>query len=70
MTRYLSLENTASNIHEDLAPRLSELSKGDTVSFYGEYEWNDKGSVIHWTHTDPNHRHADGWLKFRGRTYQ
>lgn len=54
----------------DLAPRISELNKGDTVSFYGEYEWNSKGGVIHWTHNDPNHRHIDGWLKHRGRTYQ
>ena len=54
----------------DLAPRLNELSKGDTVTFYGEYEWNSKGGVIHWTHTDPNHRHIDGWLKHRGKTYQ
>jgi hypothetical protein len=54
----------------DLAPRLGGLNKGDTVEFYGEYEWNAKGGVIHWTHKDPNHRHIDGWLKHRGRTYQ
>ena len=54
----------------DLAPRINELNKGDTVTFYGEYEWNDRGGVIHWTHNDPNHRHVDGWLKHRGRTYQ
>jgi len=54
----------------DLAPRLSELNKGDTVMFFGEYEWNTKGGVIHWTHRDPNHRHVDGWLKHRGKTYQ
>ena len=54
----------------DLAPRINELNKGDTVTFYGEYEWNDRGGVIHWTHNDPNHRHIDGWLKHRGRTYQ
>lgn len=54
----------------DLAPRINELDKGDTVGFYGEYEWNAKGGVIHWTHTDPNHRHIDGWLKHRGKTYQ
>ena len=54
----------------DLAPRIGGLAKGDTVSFYGEYEWNDKGGVIHWTHHDPNNRHEDGWLKHRGRTYQ
>ena len=54
----------------DLAPRINELNKGDMVTFYGEYEWNDRGGVIHWTHNDPNHRHIDGWLKHRGRTYQ
>ena len=54
----------------DLAPRIRELNKGDTVGFYGEYEWNAKGGVIHWTHKDPNHRHIDGWLKHHGKTYQ
>jgi hypothetical protein len=54
----------------DLAPRINDLDKGDTVAFYGEYEWNSKGGVIHWTHNDPNYRHIDGWLKHRGRTYQ
>ena len=54
----------------DLAPRVADLNTGDTVAFYGEYEWNSKGGVIHWTHLDPGHRHIDGWLKHRGKTYQ
>lgn len=54
----------------DLAPKIKRLSKGDTVHFYGEYEWNKKGGVVHWTHHAPNRRHVGGWLKHQGETYQ
>lgn len=54
----------------DLAPRVSSVREGDTVSFYGEYEPNTQGGVIHWTHKDPQGRHADGWLEHAGRRYQ
>jgi len=54
----------------DLAPKIEGLRAGDTVEFYGEYEWNKKCGVVHWTHKDPSGRHIDGWLKHKGRTYQ
>jgi hypothetical protein len=54
----------------DLAPRVASLHEGDEIQFYGEYEWNQKGGVIHWTHRDPDGSHAAGWLKHQGQTYQ
>ena len=54
----------------DLAQRINSLNVGDNIEFYGVYESNSKGGVIHWTHHDPNKRHIAGWLKHKGRTYQ
>lgn len=54
----------------DLAPRIPGLRTGDRVGFHGEYEWNERGGVLHWTHHDPRGKHPDGWLEHAGRTYR
>lgn len=54
----------------DIANRVSSLQNGDRVTFNGEYEWNNRGGVIHWTHRDPQGRHVDGWIEHNGRKYQ
>jgi len=54
----------------DLAQRIEDLKAGDEVSFYGEYEWNKQGGLVHWTHHDPSKKHKDGWLKHKGKIYQ
>lgn len=53
----------------DLAPKIIGLKVGDWVEFYGEYEWNAKGGVIHWTHKDPRGKHPHGWLRHAGKQY-
>ena len=54
----------------DLAPRINSLRAGDTIEFYGEYIWNDKGGILHWTHHDPKGSHPGGWLKHNNELYQ
>lgn len=54
----------------DLAPGIDQLAVGDRIEFFGEYEWNDKGGVIHWTHRDPERTHVDGWLLHNNNIYQ
>jgi hypothetical protein len=53
----------------DLASRVP-AEKGDTLEFKGEFEWNELGGVVHWTHHDPGGRREGGWLRHRGKTYE
>jgi len=52
----------------DLAPRVP-VEAGSIVRIFGQYEWNDRGGVLHWTHHDPGGFHAEGWIEFDGMLY-
>jgi uncharacterized protein DUF3465 len=54
----------------DIAPRIEGLEVGDSIRFNGEYVWNEKGGVIHWTHHDPHGRHVAGWVVHNGKTFK
>ncbi len=67
----LASGNTVLIVHNiDLAARINSLREGDRVSVKGEYEWNERGGLIHWTHRDPRNVHAHGWIDHNGLRYQ
>ncbi|MEJ2116241.1 MAG: DUF3465 domain-containing protein, partial [Gammaproteobacteria bacterium] len=53
----------------DLAPRVP-IKIDDQVSMHGQYEWNKKGGLLHWTHHDPDKNHLEGWIKHLGKKYE
>lgn len=53
----------------DVAKRVP-VKQGDKVTIHGEYVWNDKGGVLHWTHQDPSRRKRGGWIDYQGLRYQ
>lgn len=53
----------------DLASRVP-IEKGDSISLYGRYEWNNRGGMMHWTHHDPKGKKKGGWIKANGQVYR
>lgn len=54
----------------DIAPRIVDLQRGRPIAFRGEYEWNDLGGIVHWTHHDPDGVHPGGWVEYSARKYE
>ncbi|MGE9293459.1 MAG: DUF3465 domain-containing protein [Puniceicoccales bacterium] len=53
----------------DVSPRIPDLKNGDSVRYYGEYVWNKKGGLVHWTHRKSTTESA-GWLERDGVRYE
>lgn len=53
----------------DLAPSVP-IAPGNVVTIHGEYIWNEKGGLIHWTHHDPQGREEGGWIDYNGQLFK
>jgi hypothetical protein len=53
----------------DIIGRLP-VRDGEPAIVRGEYEYDRRGGVIHWTHHDPRGRHPDGFVEIDGRRYE
>ena len=52
-----------------IAPRVP-AHPGDHVSVQGDLlHVRGQPPIVHWTHHDPAHRHADGFIRWRGKQY-
>lgn len=51
------------------APRVP-VQVGDLLVVKGEYIWNRKGGVVHWTHHSDTPRHEGGYIEFNGQRYE
>ncbi len=45
------------------------LRAGDAVEIRGEYIYDPRGGLIHYTHRDPRGRHPSGYVRVNGRIY-
>lgn len=52
-----------------MAPHVP-IEPGSIVTIHGEYIWNRKGGLIHWTHHTDTPRHEGGWIDFNGSRYE
>ena len=53
----------------DLASRIP-LEPWSPIWIRGEYEWNEQGGVVHWTHRDPGMGLKHGWIEYKGQRYE
>ena len=45
------------------------LQPGDDAIVRGEYIYDPRGGIIHYTHHDPRGRHPSGYVRVNGRVY-
>jgi hypothetical protein len=68
----LSLSNGTTVLvahNTDLAPRVP-VQENDVVTIHGQYIWNEKGGVVHYTHHTTSRKKDSGWIQFNSLQYQ
>jgi hypothetical protein len=68
----LKLDNGSTVLvaHNTELARRVPIFPGNVVSIHGEYIWNEKGGVLHWTHHDPRGTIRGGYIELNGQQYK
>lgn len=68
----LQLDNgsTVKVAHDTKYAPAVPISEGDMLTIKGEYIWNNRGGVVHWTHRSDTPRHEGGYIDYKGQRYQ
>lgn len=56
--------------HDTRYAERAPVQVGDIVTINGEYIWNQRGGVVHWTHRSDTPRHEGGYIDLSGSRYQ
>lgn len=71
--KFLLVLSTGSTIlvahNTKMAPYVP-IQSGDIVTVKGEFIWNEKGGLIHWTHHTDTPNHEGGYIEFNGKRYE
>jgi len=66
----LSSQNLTIEVEHNITiGRRVPIAEGDHVIVHGEYVWDSKGGLIHFTHHDPQGTHEGGYVEDSGTTY-
>jgi hypothetical protein len=71
--RFLLRTSTGSTVlvaHNISLAQYIPLKEGDYVTVSGEFIWNEKGGVLHYTHHATNSRHRGGYIEYNRQKYQ
>ena len=56
--------------HNSYVAPIEPIKVNQPINIDGQYEWNERGGVVHWTHADTYGTREGEWINFQGKKYK